>query len=361
MQASSHQADDVEEADVARESVEAADARLKAEFERESRGAPDAPSNFDASVDQLIAERNFTKKCKACKGSGARDPSPAAVARYERKISKQKDPAARANLRERMRRDSVCQACTGTGRKEAVRRKKGVQLALCDDCRGLGCRTCYFDGVVFLGIAGKFDTTVCCPRCKGSGEVFNEDLQDVCPLCKGQAWTVPITVRSTGSTKHGAAPEFAAVAPERGGTSGAVLIPTPAQARRWREENASDHDEDIMDAFGRFAAERPELARVLADYRGTVGNRWGHGHRWGRLFVVWPHTIAGDVLVRDAPERLRRELGARPLELLAAIRHGEERSSTPHIPTRVLLTRADEEARLLLREAQEAFAEVAGA
>jgi hypothetical protein len=61
-----------------------------------------------------------------------------------------------------------------------------------------------------------------------------------------------------------------------------------------------------------------------------------------------------------APEKMRRELGARPIELLARIRDEEERANVPTMRTRALITHADRQAKQLVEEAKAALAEAIG-
>jgi hypothetical protein len=119
---------------------------------------------------------------------------------------------------------------------------------------------------------------------------------------------------------------------------------------------ATERDTAILGAFERLTESSPNAARHLALYRGPIGNRWGHGHPYGRAFVLWPETAAGRQIAARAPDELQREHGASPLTLLAVIRDAEDRARVPRMDLRALFTRADREARLLVEAARSALA-----
>jgi hypothetical protein len=359
----------VEVTDPVVDDVDACEARLEAEFERDI-DEPPLDSNYDAMCDRIVEERNFTRPCPKCHGSGCRDVSAAELERRQRKIDSSKDPIARENLRTRHARESVCPMCKGSGARQAPKRAKGIQRSPCDECFGRGqdrrgetCRTCRGAGDVVLGVMDSMFTTARCPRCRGCSEVFDENRQDVCPLCDGASCTIPVTARSTGSTKHGPPPEFSAGASEREGSSGRALSGDAAAASSFEAADRPRvvHDDGVLDAFERFSRRDPSLARALHDYRGPAGNRWDHGHPYGRIFVLWPRTPSGARLLASAPEELRRSLGSRPLEILAVMRDAVERAEPPNELHAWLVSHADEESVELLRAAREAFAEALGA
>jgi hypothetical protein len=331
--------------------VDAAEKRLDDEIARGPR-FEDEPSNFTEMAEQAFRERQFTRPCKACKGLGSRELHPHRLERQQRQLSKAKDPRERDNLRRRFALESRCPACDGCGFKEPPKRADGIQRSLCDDCHGLGehmgdeCRKCRGTGDVCLGRPTWWVTTSC-PRCRGSGEVMDEDAEDVCPLCDGDSMTVPITVFAKGSSRQGFGPDVGALPADTRTASGKVL------------DQAEQRDTAILDAFESVRDRAPRLARALAIYRGPLGNRWGHGHPYGRAFSLWPEVPSGMQILSRAPESLRRELGAHPLELLAVIRDREDRAKSKDMLLAALFTRADREARVLVEEARRALGEAA--
>jgi hypothetical protein len=166
-----------------------------------------------------------------------------------------------------------------------------------------------------------------------------------CPLCRlHRGCTVPITVHPKGSSRQGFGPDVGAATADTRTAAGKVIDPV------------AERDTGILEAFDGLRSKDERLARILAIYRGPLGNRWGHGHPYGRAFSVWPEVPSVGLLMATAPEHMRREYGTRPLELLAAIRDEEERAKVPRMHVRALLTRVDREAKLLVGEAREALA-----
>lgn len=334
----------------------AADRRLAAELAREREAGSD-PSNWEASCEAAFRERQFSRPCPACDGTGAKELTKSQARYYARKLERVGEEE-RENLRRDLRHDSTCQICQGTGFRPPPERRANVQRTWCEDCSGTGsrrdggtCRRCRGLGSICLGVprAGYFGArcvTAHCPRCRGSGEVPDEDVEDVCQLCRGEGFTVPITARPTGSSRHGFGPDVGAAPADPSSSAGKVLDP---------EEIGGD--EGIVGAFERLSWQAPDLAAALRDYRGPIGNRWGHGHPWGRAFSLWPHTASGRQLIQGAAERLQAVLVARPVDLLALIRDEEELAKVPDIRRRALISRADREARQLLERARTALAE----
>src|SRR6185312_2120368 len=99
-----------------------------------------------------------------------------------------------------------CSGCEGFGKTLAPGLTR--QRVPCGGCGGSGvrldgesCGKCLGSGSASLGIPDSVWNTISCWRCRGSGEVPDEDAQDVCPVCDGEGCTVPVTVRETGSSK----------------------------------------------------------------------------------------------------------------------------------------------------------------
>jgi hypothetical protein len=339
-----------------RQDADAIERRLIQEFARGPTGI-DPPSSFEAMSEAAFRERQFSRPCPACKGSGARHVSERRLRKIARRLHRATSRVESATIRDRLRQESECRVCSGTGYRPPPERRGNLQRTWCEDCRGLGddrhgdtCQRCLGQGSVCLGSPDPIANTVTCPRCRGGGEVMDEEVGDVCQLCRGEGCTEPLTVRATGVTNEGGGRSQSAVESptEAGSAAGKVLDAESAEAR----------DEQLIGAFATLQENCPELARVVALYRGAAGNRWAHGSRWGRTFAVWGETASGRLLLREASDSMRRDLGARPLELLAAIREREERASVPDIRRRALLGRADREARRLIESAKRALAEV---
>lgn len=332
--------------------ADAYEKRLVEEVARGPVDVQDEPSNYLEMCEVAFRERNFSRPCPACKGLGSREVHEKRLRQQQRQLERAQNREELANLRRKFREESRCQPCDGTGFREAPDRRNGVQRTLCDDCGGIGerdgepCGMCRGAGDVCLGRPTWWVTTSC-PRCRGSGEVVDEDFEDVCPLCLGDAMTVPITVFAKGSSKHGFGPDVGAMPADTRTASGKVLDP------------AEQRDTAILDAFERVREVRPDLAHALAVYRGPLGNRWGHGHPYGRGFSLWPDVPSGKAILARAPEALRRELGARPLELLAVMRDREDRAKSKDMLLGALFTRADREVRLVIEEARRALGEAA--
>lgn len=318
---------------------EAAELRLAAEIANGPADEISEPSNFAAMAEAAFRERQFSRPCKVCKGTGARNIGKRRLEFYARRLAKAGSGEERKNIRAKVAEESHCVACDGSGRREPPDRRNGIQQTLCEDCMGVGrirgkkCERCRGNGHLCLGKLVWWVTTRC-PRCKGAGKA--------CPVCRGDGYTVPITVQPSGSSRHGFGPDVGAAAADTRTASGKAIDP------------AAERDTGILDAFARLPS---SAARILATYRGPLGNRWGHGHPYGRAFALWPETESGKALLREAPERMRREHGARVHELLAVLRDEEEnRARVPTMRLRALFTRADREARLLVEEARMALA-----
>jgi hypothetical protein len=330
----------------------AADKRLAAEVTRGPlRPPPDEPSNFEASAEAAFRERQFSRPCKRCSGTGARDIGRRRLASYERRIARAAGETERENIRVKLTRESHCLHCEGSGVHDIPDRANGMQRTLCEDCMGVGtrpgldgtrhrCRRCKGVGHVCYGKAAWWVTTRC-HRCKGRG---SESDGLTCGLCLGDGCVVPLTVLPKGSSRHGFGPDVGAAPADPRTAAGKVLDP------------ATERDTAILGAFERLTESSPNAARHLALYRGPIGNRWGHGHPYGRAFVLWPETAAGRQIAARAPDELQREHGASPLTLLAVIRDAEDRARVPRMDLRALFTRADREARLLVEAARSALA-----
>lgn len=271
-------------------------------------------SNFIALCEVSSAENVKSVKCRACRGLGFRDGDPHKIAQWQSQLAKPKISMMRADeLREKLRAESECKICVGTGyRTKTAGREPPDSIA----------------------------TTVRCGRCRGSGEVMNEDLQDVCPRCQGDMCVVPQTVRSKGSTKKGKMPKGATVTND----DAVWLPPETAQALPELHETAA--------VVAKVRRESAELADAMRLWHGPDGDKWAPT-KWGRVFALWCETQAGKLLLAEAGPWVRR--GKTPTDALAAERDAEMRSNTPNLRRRALIGQADKQARRLAHRMREAI------
>jgi hypothetical protein len=328
---------------------EAAETRLASEIAKGPFSYTPDPSNFEAAAEAAFRERQFSRDCNVCKGVGERDLGKRRMASYQRRFKAAGNEDERRNIRKKLSEEAHCHACDGTGKVAPPDRRNGMQRTLCEDCRGSGddahgndCERCLGLGHVCLGKTPWWVTNPC-PRCNGARFVVRAGEERICGLCRGEGVTVPITAMPHGSSKQGFGPDVGAAPADASTAAGKVL------------DEVADRDVEILAAFDSIRGRDERLARVLATFRGPLGDRWGKGHPYGRAFAVWPETESGRKLLQIAPERLRRELGTRPLELLAIFRDEEELARIPRMHVRALITRADREAQQLVRAARAAL------
>lgn len=273
-------------------------------------------------------------RCAECAGGGSRDVPEQVIARYHAAIEKEARPSKRDDLRRDLFRASICPACNGVGE---IRTESGVQLTICDDCDGAGCETCFRRGCVSLGPIDDWFTSTACPRCHGTAEVRNEDLQDVCPLCHGRSWVIACTVKARGSN------------PEGGSTLAAddVAVESAAgKALRVEDAGEAPRREDLIQ---RVRARDPELGGALADIFGPDGDRWAP-HQWGRAFVLWTRVSSGRRLIE------RSAVVGRPIDVLASARNACEVAGRRGDPLdRILVEDASQRARVLYERAMRAL------
>lgn len=316
--------------------------------EHVARDAERAASNYEKMIERVALVGQATRPCRSCKGHGYRTVSTKTLEVHERKIARATDPAHRSNLREQLRRLSLCRKCEGTGSSNST-----SQATLCDACHATGktrsgtsCKTCRGLGVVCLGEFDDFAVTTRCVRCRGTAEVMDEDAQDVCPLCAGRSYTVPATVKEVGCTKKGKLPR---------GTEAADDQPTGGSSGKALGEFGVKLDEGAA-AERQIAGEHPEAVGVYRIFHGPLGDKWG-ASRWGRTFSLWPSTAAGQRILESAAVeagKLSRGGGHHLRdrhEFLAELREVESRNETPNLPMRAQFGQADREARELIGEA----------
>lgn len=290
-----------------------------------------AGSNYDADVAAVLAVGQVSVDCRTCSGRGFRELTEAELRTFAASIADQKTVEHRDQVRRALSRASDCPTCKGSGKVTA---RRGDRAAAMD----------------------SMYTTVCCGQCRGCGETTNPtdtsaERGDVCLGCGGDAYIVPVTVRSKGSSNQGGA----------GGSSATDGDAAPLLLSMASSEPAAEHDHHLTDRH-RVAAELeavrtrdPQLAAGLASYHGPEADAWVD-HRWGRGFVLWQHTDAGKQIAEHVAAHSPARSGylVAATERLAGARAAAERppAGRPTQDTtllRVLVARADREARELKR------------
>lgn len=302
-------------------------------------GADGAGSNFMGMCAAVLADSHESVDCRACSGKGYRALTEAELRGFAKQLAKQKTTEHRDQVRQALSRASDCEDCKGSGK--VSRRRRGDHTAAMD----------------------SMFTTVACGRCHGCGEAApptdaSAERQDVCLGCGGDAYIVPVTVRPTGSTNEGGS----------GGSSatdfdaGPLLLAAPDAAQD--QDSRLSERRGVASELRAIRAQDPQLAAALESYHGPEGARWVE-HRWGRAFTLWQHTPAGKQLAEHVAEQSVRGCGhlVAPTERLARARETQERppegrTRADHQLQRVLLARADREARDLLRRVLAAVSDV---
>lgn len=296
------------------------------------RGAPrgSGGSSYGVMCERAALYEHASVECKVCQGSGIRVLSAEEMAYRSATLVRETDPAKRAEIRRQLSLDSNCKACRGSGWVTPKRAQK------------------QFD---------RHAVTTRCWRCRGTAEIFNEELQDVCPRCEGDGYTIPVTVFSVGSSKKGRLPQGSTDA--SGGDGKATPAPPTTAAGDTLTEAGEWVDEDALREAGRMdrlaatvRRKDPLLADTLAAYLGPAGNTWGPT-RWGRIHAVWPLTKPGRILAElSARESVKGHSFLLPADqLLAAEREADARTTVPNFRRRTLIKQADEAARHLLARA----------
>lgn len=291
-----------------------------------------AGSNYMGMCAAVLAVSHVSVDCRACSGKGYRELTEAELTKWAASIAEQKTVEHRDQVRRALSQASDCQACRGSGKVTA---RRGDHAASMD----------------------SMWTTVRCGRCRGGGEATtptdaSAERQDVCLDCGGAAYIVPVTVRAKASNGQSGAGGASAL----DGDSAPLFLPAVLP------ETTSEHDPDHQERrrvardLEALGTSDPQLAAALASYHGPEGDRWVE-HRWGRGFVAWQHTQAGKQLAEHVATQSTHRAGYLiPItDRLAQIREAHEhpgaapKPSAAHQLERVLLGRADREAREILR------------
>jgi hypothetical protein len=354
------------------------------------RGRGGIESGFIREMDALPFVGEMTRDCDPCAGFGVIRLSVEKQQLWQAKLATVRAelsavPAGKEGDDERKRAGEAlrreienyqkacrCPRCDGYGKTVAP----GTQIArtACDSCRGTGhdrdgetCQKCQGRRVASLGIPDSCWNTVSCWRCRGSGEVFNEDAQDVCPVCAGDKCTVPITCRETGNSKKGRLPPGAEPADDtdHGSSAGSVSVPDDFQDDAADPDGDDDTERDaLLDgrlsvALGLLEDLRetdPAALAALEAYYGPDGDHYAKADRWGRGHALWPLTAGGKALLA-----VTREHGgtSRPLAALAAMRAAEAETPVKNIAWQAHMRGAVAESREILERARKALSEVA--
>jgi hypothetical protein len=297
-------------------------------------------SNFALMCERAEQLSYTAEPCKPCNGEGFRLMEVDELARWERRIRDEADPDRRSDLRTLLARESTCTVCHGVG-STPTRRNDWL-----------------------LGIDSMW-TTVRCSRCRATGVDLGRSaaarliLGDGCERCRrrnddgqpaddgpGNGYTVPITVRSTGSSKGGKPPKR-----EPGGDIDYAVT-------NWVDEDAMIERGRVGREIDAIRRRNPTVGNAMDDYYGVQGDKWG-GHKWGRSFAVWHHTDAGKRLAEIGKERSFRGHGhlLHPLDLIASERDAHLRGETGNPNRPWLIERAARRAVELVREIEAAVRE----
>jgi hypothetical protein len=321
-----------------------------------SAGSGDIGSNFGAMTDRLALMAHRSVRCRLCKETpGVRELPPEEmkqrwlrVHRLEEAIS----AARRALNSERTRKlledrealgkelcaETECPACKGTGYTKPTRAHRAhagdgmFTTARCSKC--WGCGEPVGEVVAVQSSIGERKTYYFASLLPTDATA---ERGDRCQGCGGATYTVPITVRETGSSKHGKAPSRDLSGGDDG-TSGEA-------APSWVDEDELAERGRVSRVLDELRRQDPTVALAIEAFNGPEGDRWG-AHRWGRGFTLWQFTGAGRRLATEAAERSRRGHGhlVSPLDLLATERETEQRGSAPDHHRRALLDQANRQA-----------------
>ncbi len=300
--------------------------------------AGSAGSNYMGMCAAVLAVSHVSVDCRACSGRGFRELSVDELRKWQQNIADQETTEHRDQVRRALSRASDCKACRGSGKVSA---RRGDHASAMD----------------------SMWTTVRCGTCRGGGETTrptdtSAERGDVCLVCGGDAYIVPVTVRASKHLGSGGG---------GGSATDGDCLPAPPPTTLSREHDL-DGKREIKREIESLRARDPQLADALASFHGHEAEPWV-GHRWGRGFCVWQHTPAGRLIAHEVAEQSERRAGflVAPTRLLALARDQLEMPGDAPVMLRdvtrlrVLMARADREARDLLRRMQAVVAQVESA
>jgi hypothetical protein len=303
--------------------------RLAERFERRAPG-----SNFTTMCERWADRREQVGvECEGCEGLGYRLFSPREMAYWKERIEGRTGHVERQREKDAMTQASKCEDCKGTG---YVSQRPGdfgdltdvrFTTAGCPHCRGRDWRKAPSFPLLMHTSAGS-----------SCGKVRVEDEEsasletwEVCASCGGDAYVVPITARPTMKTQD--------------------------ERERWSGEGEDDPGFELFlrmhpEAAPKVAPEEsiPDVvALAIPAFWGEHGDRWAQ-HEFGRRFALWPFTEAGAKLAdASALSSSAATWYERRIDIIARERQTERdgQASTPR--RRVLIAKADTEARGLER------------
>lgn len=296
-------------------------------------------SNFMSMCELSVKISHASVECRVCGGLGFKEIAADEMKARYRRIARESDPEKLEQLRESLRRESDCVVCRGSG--HTTQRRIDMAHAM-----------------------HPMFTTVRCSRCRGCGETLKPDdasaeLGDVCQVCNGSTYIVPVTVKETGSTKHGKMPHSEPSDGDDANSAGEI-------GGSWADEQELLERGRVGRELDQLRRQDPALSAGMASYFGIEGDKWGP-HKWGRAFSLWPHTPAGLQLAAMGAERSLRGHGhmMRALDLIAAEREADSRAGATtdraSVHRRALIKLADSQARQLFERMQGAIRQVEAA
>jgi hypothetical protein len=300
-------------------------------------------SNFSVMCERAAERRaSVGVECKACEGVGYRLLTEAEMAYWKERIDRQSRHEDIELERRAQLRSSRCNECEGHGYvaqrpdDESDQVDAVATTVMCSRCRGSDDRHARKNEAgsqLYPSLMHRHWGTSC-------GETIppndaTAELGDVCPVCLGDAYVVPITARPRMRTA------------DEGTTWVAVEEVDPGfvtwqRLRRIEEPEAEAKPDDLV-------------ALAIRAWVGEHGDTWAM-HHWGRRFALWPLTEAGQRLFEEASAAsAETDWFARRLDVLKRERQAELDVDRPSPRRRNLITLADSEARALERRAREAL------
>jgi hypothetical protein len=338
----------------------------------------ESPSLYGTMCDRVALLTHKSVRCRLCKESpGVKVLDAAELADRANRLREanlrisQAEDDRKADPFDKRARDALEHA-------EAAKRRLLEQLGeetTCKPCRGTGYTT-----PTRSHRAGKerpdMFVTRRCSKCWGCGEPVGEvvtvqantghrktyrfarllptdqtaEREDRCTRCGGDAYTIPVTAKPTGSSKGS----------DQLAGSGASTKTDAGGAAYSDTEIVTALDEDAL-ALELDQAEAledldPEIATAATLLHAPDAERWA-AHRWGRSFVLWAVVDAGKALAEEAAARSRLGSGhlVPVLERLAAEREAEAKATRPDYRRRSLIAAAHRQARELHTRVQDAL------
>lgn len=340
-------------------------------------GKQQGSSNFGAMCESMagsIQLGHSSVKCRACDGQGYRELSAEELQKRARRIAEAQLEVAGADriaddylrserrkeasdaldrLRKSLSRESDCIVCKGVGYTDPTRSDRGTAMhslfttVWCSTCRGCG---------EPVGPMVKLEANARTYRFYPLNPTDDSaERHDRCERCEGTSYIVPVTVRSTGSSKGGKAPSRSDAGSSEEASDGSVYREGEA-APSWADEDALAERGRVSRALEAIRRDTPELAQALEAFYGPEGDKWGP-HKWGRIFALWPLTQAGRKLAELGANRSKGGHGwlIEPIDLISNERDTDSRSDVRDPGRRALIGQADKQARDLHARMQRAI------